>query len=153
MELVEKERHSWLKLLLIFLFLFLLGFLTYLGSKLNIQYDYSNDDAVLKAKLEQLGSVIVIFILPALLFAAFWTKPRIHYLGVTKKPLFSTIILAAVGIVMAMPMINWLSELNQQMSLPEMFSGVETWMKNSEAKAMELTDAFTRGTSVGSLLL
>ncbi|MCC6837877.1 MAG: CPBP family intramembrane metalloprotease [Bacteroidia bacterium] len=153
MEPVEKERQSWLKLSLIFLYILAYGFLNVIGGDGELGFNMDNDSVITMLKVMQAVSVILVFILPALLFAAFWTKPRIHYLGITKKPLFSTIILAAVGMVMAMPMINWLSELNQQMSLPEMFSGVEAWMKNSEAKAMELTDAFTRGTSVGSLLL
>jgi membrane protease YdiL (CAAX protease family) len=39
------------------------------------------------------------------------------------------------------------------MHLPSAFSAMETWMKNSEAKAAEMTDVFTKGTTVGVLLL
>jgi membrane protease YdiL (CAAX protease family) len=39
------------------------------------------------------------------------------------------------------------------MQLPEAFSGIETWMKDSEAKAEVLTKGFTKGTSAGALIL
>jgi membrane protease YdiL (CAAX protease family) len=97
--------------------------------------------------------VIILFILPAILFSVFWTQSKIHYTGITTKPVLNTLLIAGVGMIFAMPAINWLSELNQQMQLPQSFSGIETWMKNSEAKAAVMTEIFTKGTSIGKLIL
>jgi membrane protease YdiL (CAAX protease family) len=39
------------------------------------------------------------------------------------------------------------------MHLPSALSGIENWMRISEDKATELTEAFTQGTSVGTLII
>ena len=57
------------------------------------------------------------------------------------------------GMTVALPLINWLAELNKQMSLPEAFREIEIWMQESEARLEVLTEAYTKGTSIGVLLL
>jgi membrane protease YdiL (CAAX protease family) len=153
MQNAEQERHSWLKLLVLLAFMFLYGALNVAGSDSDINLNFDNPNTLIFLKIAQAISVIVIFIVPAMLIATFWTNQKIHYLGITKRPQFSTLLLAGIGIILAMPLINWLAELNQHMHLPEAFSGIEEWMKRSEDKAAELTEAFTKGTSVGTLLL
>ncbi|MEI6487308.1 MAG: CPBP family intramembrane glutamic endopeptidase [Bacteroidota bacterium] len=153
MQNLDEERHSWLKLSIILFVLVSLGLLTYLASLLNVKINYDDADEIFKMKLEQLISVVIIFILPPILFAIFWTKKGIHYLGITRTPILSTALLAGLGMLLAMPLINWLAEMNQGMHLPEAFRGMETWMKSSEVQAGEITDAFTKGTSVGVLIL
>lgn len=112
-----------------------------------------NPNTIATLKIIQGLSVLVVFVFPAILFAVFWTKPRIHYLGVTTKPAITTLMIAGIGMLLAMPMINWLSDANQHLNLPEALSGIETWMQQSEEKAKILTEAFTKGTSVSVLIL
>jgi membrane protease YdiL (CAAX protease family) len=50
-----------------------------------------------------------------------------------------------------MPLINWIGEINSHLTLPEALSGIENWMKTSEAKAKELTDAFMKMNSLSDL--
>lgn len=150
---IEQERHSWIKLTLLLLFMFAYGLLNIVGSEGEVNLNMDNPDMLLMLKILQAISVIVIFILPAVLIATLWTTPKFHYLGITKKPAISTLFLAGIGILMAMPAINWLAELNQHMHLPSSLSGIENWMKNSEAKAAELTLGFTKGTSIGTLVI
>lgn len=133
--------------------MFAYGALNVIGSDTDINLNFDNPDVLIFLKIAQALSVLVIFILPAVLIAVFWTKPKIHYLGITKRPAFSTLILAGLGILFAMPLINWMAELNQQMHLPAAFSGLEHWMKSSEDKAALLTEAFTKGTSVTTLFV
>ena len=153
MENIEQERHSWLKLSLILLVLLFLGVLTYLSSLLDVKINLDDANEIFKMKLEQLISVIIIFILPPMLFSIFWTKRGIHYLGFTTRPAIGTALIAGVGIFLAMPLIHWLAEINQTMHLPAAFSGMEAWMKQSEALAGDITEAFTKGTSAGILIL
>lgn len=149
----EPERQPWLKLSFLFIYIFLLGLLNVIGGDDEIPMNLDNPNTIAVLKIIQGFSVLVIFVFPALLFAAFWTKPRIHYLGITAMPSMRTLIIAGIGMLFAMPMINWLSDLNQHMSLPEAFSGIETWMKQSEEKAKVLTEAFTKGSTVNVLIL
>lgn len=153
MENIQKERHSWLKLGVLMSGIFLFGLATLLGGEGDVNLNYDDQNVVNFLKILQAFAVIVLFILPAVLIAAFWTKAKIAYLGITTKPHVLTMLLAGVGILLAMPLINWLAEINQHMHLPEAFSGIEKWMKESEGKAEVLTEAFTRGTSASTLVL
>lgn len=152
MQNTEKEQHSWIKLILLLLYIGVLGIVSILGgdeSALNLD----NPNTIALLKVLQGVSVIMVFVLPALVFAFFWTKKRIAYLGISNKPHLTVFFLAGVGMLMAMPLINWLVTVNEKMKLPNSLAGVETWMKNSEEKAAVLTDAFTGGTSIDVLIL
>ena len=153
MQNTEQERHSWLKLVVILLWLFLYGLVTVLGSGNDIALNLDDPKVIVLLYVGQVIGVLILFIAPTLLFSIFWTKSRIGYLGLSSKPAFTTLVIGALGILFALPMINWLSDLNQHMHLPSAFNAMETWMKNSEAKAAEMTDVFTKGTSIGLLLL
>jgi len=152
MENVQQEKHSQLKLSII------LGlFIAYITLQVKggnaEELNLNNENMILFLKILQVASVVVIFIVPAILFSVFWTNQKIHYLGITKFPSFKVVLIAGIGMLLAMPLINWLSEINQQMQLPHSFAGMEAWMKSSEEQMAKLTEAFTKGTSVGSLIL
>ncbi len=153
MQNTEQERHSWIKLMIILSWLLLYGILAIMGSENNTSLNLDNPTIIALLYVLQLISVLILFVAPALLFAIFWTKPRIHYLGITTKPAMATLLIGSVGIILAQPTINWLADLNQHVHLPTALGGVETWMKNSEAKAAEMTKLFTKGTTVKSLVL
>ena len=153
MQQIEPERQPWLKLSFLFLYIFALATLTVLGGDADVAMNLDNPNTIATLKIIQGLSVLVVFVFPAVLFAVFWTNSRIHYLGITKSPAIGTLVCAGIGMLFAMPMINWLADINQHLDLPEALSGIETWMKISEEKAKVLTEAFTKGTSVGVLIL
>ncbi len=153
MQSTEQERYSWVKLSVILSFLFLYGLVSVIAGDGDTKINYDNPNMIAFLYIAQVLGVLLLFILPALLFSIFWTQSRIHYTGITAIPALPTVLMACVGMLLAMPMINWLAELNQHMQLPGAFSGIETWMKNTESKAAELTEVFTKGTSVGKLVL
>ena len=150
---MQEERQSWIKLVVIFSWLFIYGILNIVGSSGSTEINTDNTAIVTLLYIGQVIGVVVLFIAPSILFALFWTKKRIHYLGVTTKPNYKSLLLGSLGILFALPFINWIAQLNEQMHLPEVLSGVEQWMRASEAKAKELTELFTKGTSVSGLLL
>jgi len=153
MQNIEQERHSWLKLTVILVWLFIYGLLNVLGGNNDVALNLDNPAVIALLYIGQVIGIIILFIAPTILFSVFWTKSRLEYTGIKTKPALASLIIGAVGILLALPMINWLAELNQNMHLPSAFSAMETWMKNSEAKAAEMTDVFTKGTTVGVLLL
>ncbi len=112
-----------------------------------------NPNVVIGLKVVQAFMVFIIFICPAILFSVFWTKTRVRYSGIITKPAFLTLLLGGIGIVLALPFINWLSELNKQLSLPQTFNGIEVWMQKSEARMTMITEVYTRGNTIGVLLL
>lgn len=151
-EFIDRERHSWLKLSIIMFCMLLYGVLNVVGGDQDIGLNLDNPGVIAMLKVLQTVSVIIIFILPAILFSVFWTRPKLRYLGMHKRPGFTTLMLAGLGMLMALPMINWLADLNSHMQLPQAFSSMEAWMKSSEEKAGVLTAAFTKGTSITDLV-
>lgn len=149
----EEEKQSGLKLSIILLIILLLFILNFFGDEGDMQMNLDNPKTIVILKLLQALLVLLVFIMPSFLFAIFWTKAKINYLGITTKPSFSTLIIAGTGMMMALPMINWLADINQGMQLPEAFSNIEIWMKHSEEKATLFTDALTKGTTIDVLIL
>ena len=153
MDNILHERHSRIKLLVLLLWLFGYGAISVMASSDGPQLNL--EDVNMKGFLYfgQVIGVIILFVAPALMFAGFWTRSGIRYLGMDNKPAFSSMMIASLGILFAFPFINWLAQLNEQMHLPAALQGVESWMRHSEENAAELTKAFTNGTSVGILFL
>ncbi len=104
--------------------------------------DLDNPVTIEMLKLIQTISEIGTFIVPAILLAYFFSTRPVNYLGLDKKALPTSYLLIAVLMIVALPFINFLGEMNSHMSLPEWLSGVEKWMKDSEDKAAQLTEKF-----------
>jgi hypothetical protein len=105
------------------------------------------------AKYFQIVSQFGIFLVPIFIFAFLDGRNISRYLSINIKPAFKTLIFAALAIIAAVPLINYLGELNQQMKLPESMAGIEHWMKNSEDKAAKLTETFLNIKSSGGFLI
>lgn len=152
MQNIEKERHSWAKLVIVILFLSGLALAT-ASSSGDMQLNLDDRNTVNSLKLFQAISVIVFFIAPAVLFAILFTKARLRYLGILNLPGLKTAVLSGLGIMLALPFINGLAELNQHVHLPASLQHVEDWMVKSEAQMKDITEAFMRGTSISTLFL
>lgn len=152
MQNIEKERNSWLKLFVILLVIFSIGAATALAGD-DVQMNLDDQGTINLMKLAQAISVIFIFIAPAVLFAVLWTKAGTRYLGILTKPAFNTTLIAAVGMVVALPLINGLAELNQHMQLPASLHSIEEWMRQSEDNATQITEAFMQGTDTNTLMI
>ena len=101
----------------------------------------------------QLLQTITLFLLPSLMVAYLCAKAPFSWLQLDKKADWK-VFLWAVGIMLvALPAINLLADINQQMVLPSWLSGLEEWMKNKEAEAEWLTKQFMSVTTVSGLLV
>lgn len=151
MQNIEKESYSWLKLGGILCFILLMAIPNVLAEDMTINPD--DADMIRMLKVSQTLGVVLLFILPSLLFARYGTQSKIHYLGITKRPALNTTLIAGFGMILALPLINLLADLNQQIHLPASLHGIEQWMKNSEEKSKLITEAFLQGNDVNSLLV
>jgi membrane protease YdiL (CAAX protease family) len=59
--------------------------------------------------------------------------------------------IAAAGMLLAGPLIDWLTGINSGMHLPEAMKGIENWMIEMEENGKEATVALTGGTSIPAL--
>lgn len=114
--------------------------------------ELSNPEVISMLKFMQTISAIGAFVIPALLIAYLFDKKPFHYLALSKNFSVISVMLVVLALIVAIPFINYLVELNSRMSLPSVFSGIEKWMKESENKAAELTEKFLVMNSVSDLL-
>ncbi|MCD4774410.1 MAG: CPBP family intramembrane metalloprotease [Bacteroidales bacterium] len=131
------------------LFTFLLGiviaipfFGTDVITQLSEMTDISNADSLSFLKYFQFINQIGLFIVPSLIFAFLVNRNISKYLKLNIKPLSFSMLAGFFMILLAMPVVSYLVEINEMLSLPDSFSGLENWMRESEDKAMELTEAF-----------
>ena len=115
--------------------------------------DSSNPRAIPMLKFIQAFSAIGAFIFPALAIAFLFDHQPMNYLSISKRINITSALLVVVALIAALPLINYLGDLTSRMSLPSFLSGIEKWMKESEAKAAELTKQFLEMHSRSDLLL
>lgn len=115
--------------------------------------DYSNEFTIQFLKYFQVINQIGVFILPAILYAYLENRKPAAYLKLNSRPKFAHLLTASILIIASIPAINWLVEINEGMRLPEIFKDVENWMRDSENKTNQLTEAFLNVTSPGGLLI
>ena len=112
----------------------------------------SNPDNVKILKYFQIVQSIGLFIVPPFVIGYFINKNSIQYLKINNKPDLISLIIAGVTMIAAIPIINFIAEINSQISLPEFLSSIENWMKETENSAQEITDAFLNVNSIYGLL-
>lgn len=114
--------------------------------------DYSNPQLVKALKIAQIVSSFGTFIIPVILFVMMASYDRLAYLKLNTPARPATVILGGILMLLALPAINWMAELNSHLQLPAALQRIETWMKDSEQKAEALTNAFIGHQDFMSLL-
>lgn len=104
-------------------------------------------------KYLQVSQSIGMFIIPALILALLFGNGIGSYLMLNKKPILIAVFLAILVVISASPIINVLGMWNAKLSLPSWMSGIESWMRQSEESAAELTELFVRTDKFGVLLI
>ncbi|MFO7873260.1 MAG: CPBP family intramembrane glutamic endopeptidase [Bacteroidales bacterium] len=93
-------------------------------------------------KYAQLLSHLGLFVAASLIFAFLVGRNPMTYLQGRKAPMLSGLIISVLIMLAALPMVNYVMELNQQLSLPESLGMLEEWMRQSEDAAEEMTERF-----------
>lgn len=114
--------------------------------------DANNLQSIIILKYFQVVQALGVFIVPPFILAWLFQGEILEYLKMNKGVNFATLLLVALLSITAMPLINLTGELNSNLQLPEWLSGVETWMKNTEEKAAELTELFLKVDGIPGLL-
>lgn len=94
--------------------------------------------------------VVPAFILGRLFFAGPGDKLGLH---TSRLPYGTTVILAIILVVAAMPFINILASWNASLNLPDSMQSIEQWMREMENQAMGLTENLLSGTTLTALLV
>jgi len=102
-------------------------------------------------KFFQLFSQIGIFILPVPVYTFFVSSSPVSYLKLGDKPTAVSLLISGLAVYTILPFLNYLAGLNQQIVLPEVFAGIEQWMKAKELQATQLTEMFLKTDNIGGL--
>ena len=134
------SKQFFLLFLLIFVCFFVANLIGMSGSLLfgaSLLTDLQNENTIFSLKFLQAWSSVGIFIVPPFLFA-YLSGNSLSFKSVSRQQLMLT----AVIMFFAMPLINGLSLWNEQLHLPGFLESIEAWMRAAEAKAMAITEAF-----------
>lgn len=109
--------------------------------------DWSRPEVISGMKIIQALSSILIFFLPAFIFAIIVYGGRAtSFLGLKPAQLKPMYILAIVLIIVAFPFVFWLGEVNQLIPLPK-------WMGDMEQEATKQMQQFLKARNAGEVLL
>ncbi|RUT78320.1 CPBP family intramembrane glutamic endopeptidase [Ancylomarina longa] len=117
---------------------------------INILSDAANISAL---KFYQAIYSTGMFIIPPFILAYLVHNNVFGFLFLNHKTPFLTFVVASVTIIVALPMINFLAEINSHLQLPDFLSGAESWMRTSEDQAKTITEKFLVMNSPLDLLL
>ncbi|TCC95084.1 CPBP family intramembrane glutamic endopeptidase [Pedobacter hiemivivus] len=95
---------------------------------------------------------IGLFVVPALLLAKTEGKKLDVFYGF-KRPKGELLFIVLLIMICAMPVLEWVTQINQKMVLPEAFKGIEKWMKEAEDQGMETTKALLKMDNIGVFFL
>jgi len=113
---------------------------------------HANTTDINSLKWLQLIQSVGMFVLPPFVFAYLYSEKPMNFLNLDKRIIWSDIALVIMFMIVIIPFINLLGHLNQQLVLPKVFSGLETWMKTSEEQAMQFTEKLLDVHNIRALL-
>ncbi len=99
--------------------------------------------------INQLGT----FVIPSFVFAFLVSYSVRDYLGLRRIPGLFSALSVTMLMYLLLPFIHELARINQALELPGILQGIETWMRDAELRAEELTKAFLKTESIGGLMI
>lgn len=115
--------------------------------------DYSDESMIPLLKYLQIVNQVGVFIIPPLLFAFMMNWNITGYLRLERKPLNVSWLAGGLMVILALPFLHWLADINGAIRLPEFMSGIEEWMRESERKADEMTEMFINVNTYSAFLV
>lgn len=95
---------------------------------------------------------LFLFLLPALLLGVTESKKPRQFYDVS-SPRINTAAIVFFIMLVSVPFMGWINELNQKMHLPATLKWLEEWMRRLENQGAETTKAILKMTSLGGLLV
>lgn len=104
-------------------------------------------------KTTQFLQSVGIFIVPALILSFVWSAKPFELLMINRKPDLRNIFYAMVVMVVAIPAINLLGEINHLVKFPAYLSMIEDYLLEMEQRTEELTNTMLSVSSMTGLLI
>jgi len=144
-------------IILFFLSVFVVGLLAAMPifgiAPTELAYAMGVDGNINLLKYLQILQGFSLFIIPSFIVAYVFSNNTFKFLYLDVPPKLFYSILAVALMILALPLINFLAQINSKMNLPEFMSGVEQWMRASETNAEILTKKLLTVNTFGGLML
>ena len=114
------------------------------------KWDYSKPATINFIRGMQLIQFISLFLIPTFICARLFSTDTRQYLGLRKPFTRSYWVLGILVMILAIPFVQWLGELNRGIRFP---SGIEHWMKAKEAEANKTVMALLSRQTIKDLIL
>lgn len=92
-----------------------------------------------------------LFVLPPFIAVRFFSDRPRRYLGFDKTPGRWSLVAVMILVWVAIPFINFLTQVNQEIQLPEIFGALEKWLMHREESAREITGQFLTADNLTAL--
>lgn len=116
--------------------------------------DLGDPNVISAMKLLQVVTTgIGMFLIPSFVAGWLFHLSPATYLSINSRSTPVVFIATVVIMFAAVPLINLMMAYNQHLHFPEFLSSVETWMKESEAQAMKITEAFLKMETTQDMLI
>jgi membrane protease YdiL (CAAX protease family) len=112
----------------------------------------SSPESINFLKYFQVLQSIGLFVVPPFILAWLYQGNIADYLQLNRKTRPQNYIFAALTLLIVIPFINFIGELNSQMTFPASLSGIEIWMKSMEDAARVVIEKFMKVESLSGLL-
>jgi membrane protease YdiL (CAAX protease family) len=110
-------------------------------------------DHITIVKFFQIVQSVFLFLLPALIAAWLFSDNALKYLQADRKTSAYTLLLILLSLIIAIPLMNFVTYYNTRLDLPDMFHGLEDKIKTMEENAGELTELFLESNSYNDLAI
>lgn len=112
----------------------------------------STPEGLVFLKYFQVVQSIGLFIVPPMVVGYLFHGNFIEYLQINRSTIFSSYLFTGLAVLMLIPLINFVGEINSQMKLPASLSELENWMRTLEESAKVLTEKFMKVEGIPGLL-
>ncbi len=104
-------------------------------------------------KFIQAFQSIGIFIVPPFVAGYLYSENTYSYLKLNNATSFVLLIISGILIFTILPIINFTADINSLLSLPDFLSGLETFIKESERNAENITKLFLSVNTISGLFI
>lgn len=141
---------------IIYLFIFCLAGLFLAGSLVTAINGFWSGQLMLSAwglRLSSAIQMVLMFFMPAITLIVWSGQEPVSFLGLNRYGgVVNLSILALAILLVSMPFISLLTQINRLLILPDGLSSLELWMQNLERSAQETTNLLLAGTSIWDYL-
>ncbi len=127
-------------------------FCLFTGAAVGILLTKNIDSELLSLRILQFIQSVSTFLIPPFLLAYLWSTRPFEFLHLKQRISLPAALFIIIFMIIAIPFINLLADLNSQITLPSFLSGFEESMMAMEEQAAIQTEKLLSASTIGGLL-